>query len=64
MLNPRERLGICGAFDRFLFPHPQEFDRHHPPRVGMFELGTILHPAEEEYVFRTGTNDFQAFNHK
>jgi hypothetical protein len=57
------RSGICGAFDRFLFPHPLEFDWHHLPRVGIFELSTILHPAEE-HVLRIGRNDFQAFHHK
>jgi hypothetical protein len=46
----------------FCFPHPLEFDRHHLPRVGIFELSTILHP-EEEHMLRTGTNDFQAFHH-
>ena len=42
--------GICGAFDRFFLPHPQEFDRHHLPRVGIFELSIILHPEEEACV--------------
>ena len=35
MLCPRGRLGICRAFDGFLFPHPLEFDQHqshHLPR--------------------------------
>jgi hypothetical protein len=62
MLSSRGE-GICGAFDIFLFPHPQEFDRQHLPRVGIFELSIILHP-EEKHVLRTGTNDLQAFYDK
>jgi hypothetical protein len=63
MLHPKGRLGICRAFNGFLFPHPLEFDQHHLQRVGIFELITILYP-EEEHMLRTGINDFQAFHHK